>query len=1778
MMITSRLAILSFALSALVWLGNSSGLQRHDIAKRSPPPSSDSPASLYAITTRPPTKSYRDGLSASAPFDVWDGKFDVLWVGVKPVQGRRPTPKLAIHSKLDAAIKSCREKVGEELWASNLRLYIYEISKGPDIVTVGMNSLDQSDEVSFSKDEWLLSTRILSSTSLTQLLRGTWTTKEASMHPLLNNLQWVTAEQWFSTPIKANFLRQRSRARLERKIFRDKQIELEREALRKEVERQTKLESERQDIRDQLRRMLETNEISGTSITIPEPDDSYIYVQDKHPDTGPSPRHVAYVVSSQNPLKAFRKGIRACLTNLSMLYGGVFQTTSPPGPMDAPMHRFVVAYKDKHKAIKAFAANNLHEWKSNRGIWIYEVPSQTLVPVPPDWTGNDDVSFPEDRLLCTNVLFGSVIRAAGLLPSRRNEGYGSDWQIKFLVDTVIWMRLFDTVEVRPIRPPTKSIAEKSRAQDSEKVDDPDAVSVADPSTLSSVTEAGPRGSKHKLHETEQPTLEPSVKRVKQGSLPGEMAAIVTDAPPTDTSIEAERLDVRSRPGKMMSGGGIIYEANPSQLPPESEGYRPTAGNPLTEQPPTEHPSSEQLLAEYPPTVYSATDWVPQGKPEPWQPPYGHDNLPSELPAQQPAGDEDLPLQSPQISSTTWPQRLPSKEANGMFYEVAPDSSNPGPEISGETNEGSLPFDDLVSSAPDMFDSDYESILRHLDEARSALKERDSHPDPEIAGQKQQVSIEEGLDPEALDTDIGIPTSHMVSQEELDKVIEELGKTVSARGKQGSILGSKQAASTHGQGTINQATHSMDSGNVIPEQEKADDDVDGLLQRFDKSELARKMQKSRLSSKQPSSSSSKVQGTINQDQLNRATSLTDSAHASAGPDKFDELGEILQTIHETEMAEKKQDSHPGSEISPTDSKGTADDKDFNPVIFLMGEDFGDPAPELSNDELDELLGQSYKSEVETEEPDASFKPKVETREPSYRQLNKDPLLFVMEKTFGKDLEELHNEDIVRMVMDVPERPKIVQKESNSGIPKQSEEEAIDELVALLDGEADDPSSEQSLRNPTDREEGQQSSSIGPEYEVIDLTGDDDDEVFQQLEPEVRNPTKINPDEEVSLLFEESPETLVRESNDGSANPVAVYLGRDRKSTSSTSSSNDLATVGSKPTDQDPREPVIKRQHGSQSSKSKPPSTSSEDAKWMNKLQQLPQAPKEKPSRRKGRKRRKSGSRRKKEQQLCCPKGGGSLRKRDCIPCVPEVKGRTREEPKTKAENGPMRLKELADKKTAEEFRALAEKLEIPAAEASLPELRRKMNQVSSTKKWAQKWGAAMALTAASLPLYIMDVVEAFRSNTTTTADKLATTLSIVPIVGCSTQLNSDLQYDKTGAIGAANALVCITADALLFTPLMPLAIVMHVVQGIIREIPLLQKPKVQASRDREWDRRYGQIVDYYKSGDWANKMKTWYTAELAAVAYVVSQERGMLAAGAEMTISGSNHTLAEEGRQLQLAVSQRYNETEQALCSSIQFLVRRAKRLAPGKDWLLDQADRLNGDFISQYSKRAKIAILMGEDGRLMSPSYSIIRRYRDVSEQRRLEEQIKPVIDHLMITPADVKTNEFAAMIQSLLASVIVVPPQCSCSASKMEIESIINEDTNPSVLELEKTMLCASSRRYKDVVEKLTSLLISPNTPDEKGNTALMLASEKGYGDIVDVLLKSGRGPMQNSATLEAIKRIFWIPGWVVWNTVVGLYRGMARVKLHSRNKDGDTALSLAERNGHEEVVKMLRAAQRVD
>ena len=131
--------------------------------------------------------------------------------------------------------------------------------------------------------------------------------------------------------------------------------------------------------------------------------------------------------------------------------------------------------------------------------------------------------------------------------------------------------------------------------------------------------------------------------------------------------------------------------------------------------------------------------------------------------------------------------------------------------------------------------------------------------------------------------------------------------------------------------------------------------------------------------------------------------------------------------------------------------------------------------------------------------------------------------------------------------------------------------------------------------------------------------------------------------------------------------------------------------------------------------------------------------------------------------------------------------------------------------------------------------------------------------------------------------------------------------------------------------------------------------------------------------------------------------------------------------------------------------------------------------------------------------------------------------------------------------------------------------DPNASVATGWTPLLIAAAEGHEGVVAVLLEAGAAPNAKNELGRTALMFASSKGFSAIVRNLLARGADP--NVAPTDA-------QGWT--GLMVAARTGQLETvqmllnngaDAAAKDKNGATALSLAEAQGHSNVARVLKA-----
>ncbi|EGX88035.1 hypothetical protein CCM_09171 [Cordyceps militaris CM01] len=126
-------------------------------------------------------------------------------------------------------------------------------------------------------------------------------------------------------------------------------------------------------------------------------------------------------------------------------------------------------------------------------------------------------------------------------------------------------------------------------------------------------------------------------------------------------------------------------------------------------------------------------------------------------------------------------------------------------------------------------------------------------------------------------------------------------------------------------------------------------------------------------------------------------------------------------------------------------------------------------------------------------------------------------------------------------------------------------------------------------------------------------------------------------------------------------------------------------------------------------------------------------------------------------------------------------------------------------------------------------------------------AGGALAVAGVTLWVKGMVDAF-THDTNDLDKTAAVTSIVPLVGCTTNLAAEAWK---GGVDSQDTALCYIGDGLLFTPFAPIGVAIHIVRWFIslnKAPPVPEKEVFLKHRDSQWERFLDEHVYTYLYSD------------------------------------------------------------------------------------------------------------------------------------------------------------------------------------------------------------------------------------------------------------------------------------------------------------------------------------------
>jgi len=187
---------------------------------------------------------------------------------------------------------------------------------------------------------------------------------------------------------------------------------------------------------------------------------------------------------------------------------------------------------------------------------------------------------------------------------------------------------------------------------------------------------------------------------------------------------------------------------------------------------------------------------------------------------------------------------------------------------------------------------------------------------------------------------------------------------------------------------------------------------------------------------------------------------------------------------------------------------------------------------------------------------------------------------------------------------------------------------------------------------------------------------------------------------------------------------------------------------------------------------------------------------------------------------------------------------------------------------------------------------------------------------------------------------------------------------------------------------------------------------------------------------------------------------------------------------------------------------------------------------------------------------------------------LKPLIVYIItlsaLLLAVMKVNVYAAPYQDLIEAIENGNLKAAQSALRngADVNKMGYESPNRTPL------MIAAEEGKENLVKLLVEYGADVNAKDHYGDTALMLAANAGHLNVVEFLVEHG-------ANVNAVAA-----GYIYAGSTALIYaseKGQVNVvkylikhgaNINAKNKNGDTALSLAENNGHTEVARILREA----
>ncbi|RCI07692.1 hypothetical protein L249_5670 [Ophiocordyceps polyrhachis-furcata BCC 54312] len=253
--------------------------------------------------------------------------------------------------------------------------------------------------------------------------------------------------------------------------------------------------------------------------------------------------------------------------------------------------------------------------------------------------------------------------------------------------------------------------------------------------------------------------------------------------------------------------------------------------------------------------------------------------------------------------------------------------------------------------------------------------------------------------------------------------------------------------------------------------------------------------------------------------------------------------------------------------------------------------------------------------------------------------------------------------------------------------------------------------------------------------------------------------------------------------------------------------------------------------------------------------------------------------------------------------------------------------------------------------------------------------------------------AFREDTDMLT-RLAALTSWIVFVRCIMEYEAD---KANGERKPVQLVACTVGDVLLFTPLAPLGMVIHIVRDMTSNIPHIRKMieirdkfvslrEIKNGADREWGSYCNNISDYLKTDDYTNIHHDQFFAEIITIEYAAAEELSVLKAGYSLLLASSNND--EERESIQLSYAHGAARLYISMCDVID--ARRQNLTDETHMRLMEFMEQKRIEFSTRFYQewnKSAIEFIYSRDSLASIKSLTGVNEHRDIY-RRTLEESL----------------------------------------------------------------------------------------------------------------------------------------------------------------------------------------------